>query len=160
MRVKSGTSPADYVATVHYGVPPADVYEAVAQPGGPNGWWTTSGDTATAEGGLMRLNWSGRDHIVFRLDRLDWPTAMTWTCVEQHDRNLAVPDEWVGTKLHFRFVEDRDGTLLEFTHEGLIPQLDCYDVCEGGWDFFLRRSVKLLAETGAGQPYVAEVDAA
>jgi hypothetical protein len=103
----------------------------------------------------MRLDWSSDDFVVFRLDRLERPTAMRWTCVEQRDRNLPAPDEWVGTTVAFSF-SDRGGTTrLDFVHHGLAPELECFEACERGWDFFLRRSLKQLVEGGHGLPYRA-----
>jgi hypothetical protein len=104
------------------------VYDAAARPAGPNGWWTTSGDTPTRPGALLRLNWSGDDH------------------------------EWVGTTLSFRFSAEDGGTRLEFRHHGLVPELECFAVCDRGWDFFLRRSGVAQAGRGGrpsrpGSPY-------
>jgi uncharacterized protein YndB with AHSA1/START domain len=148
-------SASDYRCTVRYAAPVARVYDAAAQPGGPAGWWTTSGGGATERGKRMRLNWSDTDYVVFRLDELDRPTAMRWTCVEQRDGNLAQPDEWVGTTLSFRFSAEGDGTRLDFVHHGLVPALACFDACEDGWAFFLRRSLKQLVEAGEGLPHRA-----
>jgi hypothetical protein len=103
----------------------------------------------------MRLNWSSTDYVVFRLDELERPNRMRWTCVEQHDGNLPEPDEWVGTTLSFRFSAEGAATRLDLTHHGLVPQLDCYEVCERGWQLFLRRSLRQLIETGEGLPFRA-----
>ena len=142
-----------YRCRLAYRAAPAEVYAAAARPGGENGWWTTEGEVAIRQGDLMRLNWSPRDFIVFRLDLMRSPKAMEWTCVEQHDANLPQVDEWVGTTLRFRFSPSAEGTVLDFEHAGLVPSLDCYDVCENGWDFFLRRSLTELVEDGKGAPY-------
>jgi hypothetical protein len=134
----------------------ADVYDAPARPGGASGWWSTSGDVVTREGALLRLNWSGGDHVVFRVDRAERPAAMRWTCVAQHDGSLEPPDEWVGTTLSFAFADEGGATRLDFVHHGLVPQLECFGVCERGCDFFLRRSLKQLVEAGEGLPYRAQ----
>jgi hypothetical protein len=52
----------------------------------------------------------------------------------------------------FRLTEASPGaTRLEFTHDGLRPQLDCYDQCSAGWNY-LMRSLASYAETGTGHP--------
>ncbi len=104
----------------------------------------------------MRLNWSSDDYVVFRLDKLEPPREMRWACVEQHDGNLAEPDEWLGTTLSFRFCDEGDETRLDFVHHGIVPELDCFEACEGGWNFFLRRSLRQLVELGR-LPYQADV---
>jgi len=44
-------------------------------------------------------------------------------------------------------------TLLRFDHEGLRPELECYGICEKGWDHFLKHSLKNYAETGQSEPF-------
>lgn len=146
-----------FTAAVRYPATPGAVYDALATPGGTGGWWSTDGDSdaATIPGQHIRLNWSDHDHVVFCVDAAERPTALRWTCVAQHDRNLPRPDEWVGTSLSFSLIPDGDGTLLEFEHRGLTPKLDCFGACRDGWDFFLRRSVRQLVELGQGLPYEA-----
>jgi len=42
--------------------------------------------------------------------------------------------EWTGTKMVFEIVPEREKTILLFTHEGLVPQLECYSHCVHFWD--------------------------
>ncbi len=142
-------------ADVRYAADREAVYAALAAPGGDNGWWSADGDVVSGEGARVRLNWSETDYVEFRIDAARAPRRMLWTCVAQRDRNLPRADEWVGTALSFTLEADADGTLLRFEHRGLVPRLECYGVCAGGWDFFLRRSVRQLVELGAGIPYRA-----
>jgi uncharacterized protein YndB with AHSA1/START domain len=146
----------DFRCELVIGAPPADVFETLAVPAGPDGWWTTDGETAHEPGGTIRLNWSPADYIEFRVDRFEPAAAVDWTCVAQHDENLPQPDEWVGTTLAFRLRPEGGGTLLRLVHRGLEPRLDCYGVCVRGWEAFLHASLKPLAEGGEGSPWVAE----
>jgi uncharacterized protein YndB with AHSA1/START domain len=150
-----------FTAAVRYPAAPGAVYDALATPAGAGGWWTSDGDSdaAAIPGRHIRLNWSDDDHVIFFVDAAERPTALRWTCVEQHDRNLPQPDEWVGTSLVFSLIADGGGTLLEFEHQGLTPKLDCFGACRDGWDFFLRRSVRQLVELGQGLPYEAGTSA-
>jgi len=47
-----------------------------------------------------------------------------------------------------------DGAVVTFTHEGLDPGQQCYDVCSNAWGMFANRSLKAFIETGTGEPYV------
>jgi hypothetical protein len=42
--------------------------------------------------------------------------------------------EWTSTKMTFEIVPDGEKTSLIFTHEGLVPQLECYEHCVHFWD--------------------------
>jgi hypothetical protein len=43
-------------------------------------------------------------------------------------------------------------TELTFTHIGLTPQVECFDQCEKGWDYFIGESLYKLITEGAGLP--------
>jgi len=43
-------------------------------------------------------------------------------------------EEWTGTKMIFETVPLAEKTLLIFTHEGLVPQLEGYEHCVHFWD--------------------------
>ena len=59
-----------------------------------------------------------------------------------------------------RLAPDGEGrTLLHFEHLGLVPDLQCWDVCNQGWNYFLP-SLKQFAETGRGTPFALEAQAA
>ena len=42
--------------------------------------------------------------------------------------------EWTGTKMIFEIIPGREKTTLIFTHEGLVPQLECYEHCIHFWE--------------------------
>jgi hypothetical protein len=41
--------------------------------------------------------------------------------------------EWTNTKMIFEITTKGDKTFLHFTHEGLVPQNECYAMCFQGW---------------------------
>ncbi len=43
------------------------------------------------------------------------------------------PHEWANTKMIFEITTKDSKTFLNFTHEGLIPELECYVLCKQGW---------------------------
>jgi hypothetical protein len=47
-------------------------------------------------------------------------------------------------------------TRLHFEHDGLIPELQCYRICERGWSHYLKTSLKKLVETGKGEPFTGD----
>jgi len=42
--------------------------------------------------------------------------------------------EWTNTKMIFEITTKGDKTLLHFTHEGLVPEKECFDQCSQGWN--------------------------
>ena len=60
--------------------------------------------------------------------------------------------EWINTKLIFEISEENNKTEVQFTHEGLTPEYECYNVCFDAWTKYFKSSLKNLIETGKGQP--------
>ncbi len=46
--------------------------------------------------------------------------------------------EWTNTKIIFEISTKGDKTILDFTHEGLVPEKECYDRCRQGWGMVIR----------------------
>ena len=46
--------------------------------------------------------------------------------------------EWTNTKMIFEITTAGDKTILHFTHEGLVPEKECYAMCEKGWTMIIK----------------------
>jgi len=64
--------------------------------------------------------------------------------------------EWKGTKIVFEISKTGDRTQLIFTHHGLVPGYECYDICKDAWSSYIQGSLKNLITTGKGQPNAKE----
>lgn len=55
---------------------------------------------------------------------------LTWLEKDKH--------EWTNTKMVFELTTKGDKTVLHFTHEGLVPQKECYAKCQQGWNMVIK----------------------
>jgi uncharacterized protein YndB with AHSA1/START domain len=144
--IASATEAPSYRSQVQFSKPPEVVFDALTTLAGLAGWWSpVTGSGAT--GGELRLDHNHPDPLVISVAAADRPRSVAWTV-------LAYPlnPEWVGTHITFTLRPSRaGGTILEFRHDGLTPQLECYDHCSRGWDYFLP-SLRDHVETGTGSP--------
>lgn len=60
--------------------------------------------------------------------------------------------EWINTKLIFDISSEGTKTKIVFTHEGLVPAYECYNVCNDAWTSYIQGSLKNYIETGTGKP--------
>jgi len=64
--------------------------------------------------------------------------------------------EWIGTKLIFDISEENGKTKVHFTHEGLVPEYECYQICNDAWTGYIQGSLQSLITTGKGKPNAKE----
>lgn len=60
--------------------------------------------------------------------------------------------EWVNTKLVFDLTSENARTRVNFTHNGLVPEYECYKVCNDAWTGYITKSLYELITTGKGEP--------
>lgn len=60
--------------------------------------------------------------------------------------------EWNNTDVVFEIEQKGDSTQINFTHNGLVPEIECYDACTKGWGKYFNGSLLNLLTTGKGQP--------
>ena len=60
--------------------------------------------------------------------------------------------EWKDTEVRFEIARRGDKTALIFTHLGLVPDYECFDVCSNAWSFYVNTSLRGLIRTGQGLP--------
>lgn len=134
---------------------PATIYQALTTPEGLRSWWTATCDISTVVGGRSTFRFN-QTYKVMQIESLVPEREVRWHCVEAH---LEAPDvqrtdEWVGTHIVFKLSpQPGDKTLLSFEHIGLTPALECFAICQGGWNLFLG-SLQSRVETGQGAPFV------
>lgn len=140
----------DYTAELHIAAAPQAVYAALTTLDGNSSWWAPASGSA-ADGGELRFTFGdAAAPLVLRVAEAA-PADVAW-----HVTACAFLPHWVGTTINFRLTAAEDGTTgLRFQHAGLTPQLDCFEQCQAGWDYFLP-SLRDYAESGAGRPNRSE----
>jgi len=77
---------------------------------------------------------------------------VVWLVTDSSLNFLNKKDEWTGTKVIFDITKQGDKTRVLFTHEGLVPEVECYSACSKGWTHYVKGSLFELITTGKGQP--------
>ncbi len=63
---------------------------------------------------------------------------ITWLVTDSNLNFLKKPNEWTNTKICFDIFSEQTGkTKVTFTHEGLVPKIECYKGCVGAWTKYL-----------------------
>lgn len=60
-----------------------------------------------------------------------------WRVIESSLSFVEKQNEWGGTQFGFEIFEEAEKTKIVFTHNGLTPQLECYQSCAPAWTGYI-----------------------
>jgi hypothetical protein len=129
---------------------PEEVFAAVNN---VRGWWSKG-----IKGGTEKLN----DEFEFEVKDVHYSKQklveaipdkkVVWLVTESNLTFTKDKGEWTGTKVIFDISKKGDKTQLTFTHEGLVPEVECYGACSPAWTEYIQHSLFRLITTGIGDP--------
>jgi hypothetical protein len=129
---------------------PNEVFKAITN---VRGWWSEG-----IEGHTTQLN----DEFIFQVKDVHYSKQklvevipnkkVVWLVTESHMTFIQDKSEWTGTKVIFEISQKGNQTQLVFTHEGLVPQVECYEACSPAWTQYVQHSLYRLITTGKGDP--------
>lgn len=75
---------------------------------------------------------------------------VVWLVTDSQINYVQHTNEWLNTKIIFDIDEVNGGTKLTFTHQGLLPSIECYGGCSNAWTGLIEKSLYSLITTGKG----------
>lgn len=156
----------DFTTTLVVDQAPEQVFNAVNN---VRGWWSENiaGDTDRLDAEFL-YNYKDVHTCKMKIVEFDPGKKVVWHVLNNHFNFTEDKSEWVGTKIIFEISgpdshrengkSDSHRTRLHFTHEGLVPQYECYQVCFDAWTSYIQGSLKNLITTGTGKPNTKEND--
>ena len=113
-------------------------------------WWSgLYGETIEGQSEKVNDEFSfragdGAHYSKQRLVELIPNKRIAWLVTESNLSFLAEKNEWANTKIIFDITPEDDHTHITFTHEGLVPKIECYDGCSGAWTKYMINLEKKL----------------
>ena len=145
---------SNYTREIVVSSTPAAAYKALTT--GFDKWWTTGTNQITETGDKITFKF-GPSYWVMRAIKLVSESMVELECIEAHHLHDGLPssilNEWKGSKLKWEIQKRKEKTKIVLVNEGLVPSLECYEVCEQGWDYFFVISLQLYLDTGEGSPF-------
>jgi uncharacterized protein YndB with AHSA1/START domain len=143
-----------FATTLSVEATPDEAYAAIND---VRGWWSQDVDGRTDVVGAtfaFRGNQDGRNVHRARIEVTELVPAerVVWQVVDNWMGFIDDQSEWKDTRIFFDLAPTQDGTQIRFSHLGLVPAYECYDVCFNAWTFFLQDSLRALITTGLGDP--------
>lgn len=114
-------------------------------------WWgVTFTGSSQKQNDKFVLKMGGDSFFNFTVTELIPGKRVVWLVTDCNMPWYSDKKEWADTRLIFDFTESNGLTRLNFTHEGLSPDLECYGDCETGWNHWITKSLLSYFTTGKG----------
>ncbi|MCA2230200.1 SRPBCC family protein [Nonomuraea aurantiaca] len=129
---------------------PQEAFEAVTN---VRGWWSEDVKGVTDQAGAVFYHHYEDVHrCTIQITELLPGRRVAWRVLDNHFNFIGDQSEWKGTDIVFEITDRDGGAEIRFTHVGLVPQYECYDVCTNAWSGYIDGSLRNLITTGRGQP--------
>jgi hypothetical protein len=129
---------------------PAEAFAAINN---VRGWWSGRIEGTTDE---LGAEWTYRYEDVHlskqKITELVPGKKVVWDVLDGYLNFVEDKTEWKGTKITFDIAQRAGQTEVRFTHEGLVPDYECYELCSNAWAFYINGSLRSLIATGKGEP--------
>lgn len=124
---------------------PERLYAALTTQEGIAGWWAPQAKAEPKVGSVVEVGFDPGQSLAFRVDQLEPARRVVW-------KGVTVPPEWQESEVTFELKPEDGAVTFTFTHAGLPPKYVDYAFFNFCWAQYVR-SIKLLAETGTGEPF-------
>jgi len=140
----------DFTATISVAQTPEEVLNAIRN---VRGWWSENIEGNTDKlGDEFTYRYQDAHHCKMKLVEVISGRKLVWLVLDSFFNFTEDDSEWKGTKVIFQVSKTVDKTEIHFTHQGLVPQHECFNVCSNAWNSYISGSLRSLIETGKGCP--------
>lgn len=140
----------DFTTTILVDNSAAEVFNAINN---VRGWWSEEIEGTTDKvNEVWNYHYQDVHRCKIKITELVPDKKVVWQVMDNYFSFTEDKEEWKGNKIVFDITAKRDQTHLTFTQVGLVPEYECFDICENAWNTYIQKSLFSLITTGKGQP--------
>lgn len=129
---------------------PEEVFNAINN---VRAWWSEEIEGSTDQvNDVFTYHYEDIHRCQIKLIEVIPNEKVVWLVIENYFNFTKDKSEWTGTKISFEISKKGEQTQIRFTHLGLVPEYECYDICRDAWSNYIHNSLRSLITTGKGQP--------
>jgi len=138
----------NYTATIEVDKSPQVVFDCLKEVAK---WWSKDFDgSSTKLNDEFVIHHPGRHYSRQKLVEVTPNQKVAWLVTDSELEWIEKDKhEWTNTKMIFEITPNGDKTVLHFTHEGLVPERECYAMCQQGWDMVIKDRLLNFISAGA-----------
>lgn len=127
--------------------------QAFAAINDPRGWWSQTITGVTDQlGAEFEYSVEGIHYSKIRVVELVPGERVVWRVDEGWLSFIEDTTEWDDTEIRFDIRRAGAGTEVRFTHVGITPEVECFEICNTAWGSYVGNSLNRLIDTGTGNP--------
>jgi hypothetical protein len=140
----------DFSTTILVDQTPKEAFDAINN---VRGWWSEEieGSTTTLNDEFT-YHYEDVHNCKMKLVEVVPGKKVVWLVLDNYFKFTKDKTEWTGTKIIFDISEKDGKTQIRFTHQGLVPAYECFDICRDAWTNYIQNSLCNLITIGKGQP--------
>jgi hypothetical protein len=140
----------DFTAAISVERTPEEAFDAINN---VRGWWSENIEGGTEKlGDEFTYRYKDVHSCKIKIAELIPGKKVVWHVLDNRFNFTKDKNEWKGTDVIFEVSKRGNKTEVRFTHRGLVPEYECFDVCSNAWGSYINGSLRSLITTGKGQP--------
>jgi hypothetical protein len=129
---------------------PREAFDAITN---VRGWWSEEIEGSTSKlNDVFNYHYEDVHRCQMKIIEVIPDKKVVWLVMDNYFKFTKDTTEWTGTKISFEITKKDSKTLIRFTHVGLNPEYECFDVCSNAWTHYIQESLANLIATGKGLP--------
>jgi len=133
---------------------PEEVFKAINH---VRGWWSEEIEGGTDKlGDEFTYHYKDAHRCKMKITEVIPGKKIVWRVLDNYFNFIEDKNEWVDTEISFEISRKGNKTDVRFTHVGLVPGYECFDVCSNAWGSYINGSLRSLITTGEGKPNLKE----
>lgn len=138
----------DFSTTIQVDATPQKVFDAINN---VRGWWSENIEGATDQlNSEFRYHYEDVHRATIKVTEMQAGKKVIWHVLDNYFKFTKDEKEWKDTYVLFEISEQDGKTQLKFTHQGLVPDYECFQICQDAWTHYIQGSLKDLILTGKG----------
>jgi hypothetical protein len=141
---------SDFTTSILVDQTPEEAFKAI---NAVRGWWSEEIEGSTDQlNDVFSYHYQDVHYCKMKIIEFIPNEKVVWLVLDNYFKFTKDKNEWTGTKISFEISKKDNKTQIRFTHLGLVPEYECFEICKGGWTNYIQNSLRSLITTGKGKP--------
>ena len=146
----------DFSTTILVDATPQKVFNAINN---VRGWWSENIDGDTDKlNSEFQYHYQDVHRAKIKIIEVVPNEKVVWHVLDNYFKFTKDETEWKDTRVIFELSKKDSKTALKFTHQGLVPEYECFQICHDAWTHYIQDSLKNLIMTGKGNATPKDVE--